>query len=168
MNQIIKTQIDGVPVEIEIVSVGPATPVEINTLESNINKENQAPIQSAPQQIKTIKIGNTDNPASEEDVAKVQKALADKKDAATLITDLATTIQNMPAGKNWWESKVVWVNIIGIITTGLAYFGIDAKVNPELETFVVTVLPLIIGAINLYYRKGTNIPLNDTIIPKIK
>ena len=168
MNQIIKTKIDGVPVEIEMISVGPATPVEILALEKSLNSENTEPISSNPLQITKIKVGDDKTPATAADVEKVQKALSGKKDAATLISDLAQSVKENPNGKDWWKSKTIWVNLISIVVTVLTYFGIDAKVNPQLETAIVTIAPLIIGMLNLYLRKGTDIKINSKIIPPIK
>lgn len=161
MNQIIKTKIDGVPVEIEIVKMGPATAPEIKNLEKNIAKEDKNYVLSPPQQVKVVKIGENGN-ASPEEVAKVKKALEESKDPAALIQDLVTSISNIPSGKDWWTSKTVWINGLAIITALLAYFNVDFQIDPEL--FAV-ILPVLIGLINLWLRKGTATPLTKRIVP---
>lgn len=168
MNQIIKTEIDGVPVEIEITKMGPATAPELKELENNIEAENKnVDKQVAPSvtdtQVKITKIG-ADGKASEEDVAKVKAALENSgKTPTALVTDLINSVQSVPDGKNWWSSKVVWINAIAILTAILGYFGITTfKLDPELFEIV---FPIVVAIINLYLRKGTNVPLSGKVVP---
>jgi len=163
MNQIIKTKIDGVPVEVEVVKMGPATAPEINKLEKSIAKEDKDYVLSPPQQITVVKIGENGN-ASPEDVDKVKKALAESKDPAALIQDLVVSVSNVPSGKDWWTSKTVWLNGLAILTAFFAYFNVDFKIDPEL--FAV-IFPVIVGMINLWLRKGTATPLTKRLVPGI-
>ena len=146
MNQIIKTKIDGIAIEIEIAN---ATP-----------QENQPIVQPAKQQVVSVKIGDSENPVCASDVAKIQKALADNTDVATLIIEIAKAIQDTPTGKDFWLSKVFWLNVLTVIGTIALYFGFDFKahnLNPEL---IATLITTILGAINVYLRGGTNAPIN--------
>jgi hypothetical protein len=167
MNQIIKTKIDGVPVEIEISKMGPATVPEIKTLESNISKEDTSYVPTTTkevQNVRILKIGE-DGKASPEDVARVKKTLeGSEKNPAALVQDLVNSIENVPNGKDWWASKVVWLNVISIITAILTHFGITSfQLDPQLFD---TVFPVIIAVINLWLRKGTSGPLSDNVIPR--
>lgn len=165
MNQIIKTKIDGVPVEIEITKMGPATAPEVNKLENNIAKEDKNYIVTAPQEIKLIRIGE-DGKANTEDVAKVKAALENSgKTPTALVEDLVNSIEAVPAGKDWWASKVVWVNVISILSAIAAHFGFTSfQIDPQLFD---TIFPIIIAVINVYLRKGTNVPLSNKVIPRI-
>lgn len=163
MNQIIKTKIDGVPVEIEIAKMGPATASEIKDLEINIASEDKNYVISSSQQaqqIRIVRIGDDGKPASEEDISKVKNALQNNKDTATFIQNLTNSIQNPPAGKDFWQSKVFWINTITVIGTLTAYFGFDFKAHNIDPEMVATIVTTIIGLLNLYFRRGTATPWN--------
>lgn len=163
MNQIIKTTIDGVPVEIEITKMGPATAPEINKLETNLSKEdkNYVPSQQITS-VNVVRIGTNGKPATEEEIAKVKAALKDGNiDITTLIQNLANSINTVPAGKDFWASKVVWINFLAIVGTVAAYFGFDFKAHNIDPEIVATLITTIVGILNLYYRKGTSTPLNN-------
>jgi hypothetical protein len=167
MKQLIKTKIDGVPVILEIVKMGPADAPQINNLEKNIAAESEDYIVAPPQQVRVVKIGEDDKPATPSEVAKVKDKIEKTDDPAILIQNIANSIQTTPSGKDFWTSKVFWINIIALLGSIAAYFGFDFKahdINPEaVATFVTTIL----AVVNLYYRKGTDRPLNP-IGPSIK
>lgn len=161
MEKIFKTKIDGVPVEIEVIKLGPATIAEINNLENNLVRNDESYIVSS-QQINVVKVGNENLPATQEDINKVKKVIEENKDPATLIQNLADSIQNAPEGKDWWRSKVVWSNVIVVVIAIFAYFGLDLNVDPEL---MEVVLPVVLAIINLWFRRGTDVPLSSRIFP---
>jgi hypothetical protein len=171
MNQIIKAKIDGVPVEIEIIRMGPATINEIKNLESNLSKEDSSFVLGPIQQMKVTKIGNENYVATPADIEKVKAAIrSGNKDAISLIEDLVTSINQVPAGKDFWMSKVVWINFLAILTAIFAYFGIDLKqYNLDPDT-CITIVSVITAMANLYFRKGTDKPLNSilTSLKKLK
>ncbi len=70
MNKVIKTQIDNVPVELEIINVGPASPDDIKRLSDNLEKES---VVNQPQ-VKVLKVGTDENPATAEEVQKNRRS----------------------------------------------------------------------------------------------
>ncbi len=124
MNTIITTTIDGFPVELEVFN---ATRVRV------------------------LKVGNDENPATESEF----NAIVDKinNTPTEMIQNLITSLTIVPEGKQWWESRTVWVNIIAIVGAIGAYFGLPIHIEPELA---MTIYPLILGLINVYLRNKTD------------
>jgi hypothetical protein len=71
-------------------------------------------------------------------------------------------LENTPEGKEWWESKTIWVNIIAIISALAANFGFHFEVPPE----TYALFPAILAIVNVFLRNKTEKPLKP--IPKIK
>jgi len=128
MSTIITTTIDGFPVELEVFN---ATKVRV------------------------LKVGNAENPATESEF----NAIVDKinNTPTEMIQNLITSLTTIPEGKEWWESRMVWVNIIAIVGAIGAYFGLPIHIEPELA---MTIYPLILGLINVYLRNKTDKPIN--------
>jgi hypothetical protein len=169
MPKTIKTTIDGIPVELEVVKIGPASADAIQHLRDDLGAEvivvdgnggdTSEPITSSDCGVRVVSVGNTEKPASPEDVVKISNAIS-KTDAATLITNLAESVENLPAGIEFWQSRTVWVNIIAIVASAAAYFGFDFKAHNISQETVVTIITTALGIINLYLRKGTDKPIN--------
>ena len=144
MSKIIKTQIDGIDVELELTNIGDDVVTDVIS-----GQDTPAP------QIKIIKVGNGEG-ASAEDTKKVEDTV--KGNSAELVANIIEAISQLPAnGKPWYQSRILWVNIIAILSAIAAYFGFQLSfLTPEL---MMTLVPAIIGAINIYYRARTKKPI---------
>ena len=147
MSKIIKTQIDNVPVELEIINVGPASPDDIKRLSENLAKE--ATVKSAST-VRVLKVGTNENPATVEEIQKIEAQV--NESPAEMMGDLIESLSTVEEGKKWWKSKTVWVNIVAIIGSIGAVFGLNIPLDPEL---CMTLFPIILGAINIVLRKTT-------------
>ena len=154
MSKIIKTQIDGIDVELELTNFGEESSTIVTTGEIN-TQEKPAP------QIKVIKVGNGDG-ASEEDTKKVTDKV--NSHSAELIASLINAISQIPAsGKPWWQSRILWVNIIAILSSVTAYFGFSLNfLTPEM---CMTLVPIIMGALNIYLRLRAKDPIQPINVP---
>ncbi len=148
MNKIITTVIDDIPVELEII-----TSNKLSLNKNDLNKIN-ANGETESTQIKIIKIGSDDKIPTDEQVKNIQSKI--DSHFVELIINLLENLSSPNVGKYWWKSKTVWVNIVAIITAIGAMFGLNIPLDPEL---CMTIFTLIIGLINLFLRKGTDIPL---------
>lgn len=138
MKDLIKTKIDGVPVELQIINVGPSTPESINQLQKNLAQE--------------------ENIDSKIAVVKVSKKNEENKTTNTtqLIENLFESINSIPKGKFWWQSKTIWVNVIAILAAIISYFGMPVDLDSETSMAIATI---ILGAINLFLRNKTHTPI---------
>ena len=165
----IKTTIDGVPVELEVIKIGPANADAIANLKDDWGAEviiadgnggdTAGAMVTTDNSVRVVKVGNDVTPATPEDVKKVENAVV-KTDSATLITNLAESLESLPAGIEFWQSRTVWINIIAIVASLAAYFGFDFKAHNISQETVVTVITTVLGLVNLYLRKGTDKPIN--------
>ena len=146
MSKIIQTKIDNVPVELEIINVGPASPDDIKRLSENLAKEATV----KPASVRVLKVGTDKNPASVEEIQKIEDQV--NNTPAEMMGDLIESLSTVEEGKNWWKSKTVWVNIVAIVGSIGAVFGFNIPLDPEL---CMTLFPVILGAINLVLRKTT-------------
>jgi len=175
MNKIINTTIDGIPIELEIVNFDSKN---LNSLTEEQNQPKEVlvsdgnggskapPISTPSKKIRVTRIGNEEKPASAADVEKVSGAIKDNTDLQHVLEDLVSNIQ--VSGKNWWNSKVIWINLITVITSASAYFGLDLKQYNINIDLIATLITIVLGIANLYYRKGTDIPINQITIPGTK
>lgn len=155
MSKIIKTKIDNVPVELEILKVGPASPDQIQRLGANLAKESSVGTTEAS--VRVVSIGSKEQPASEEDVARVKAHV--KNPSTDLVVDLIESISNVEEGKEWYQSRTVWVNALAILAGIFAQFGMSFDIEPETA---MTLYPLILGFINVVLRKMTKSPLKPS------
>jgi len=127
MSTIITTKIDGFPVELEIFN-------------STV--------------VRVLKVGDDKNPATEAEF----NAVVDKinNTPTEMIQSLIVSLNNIPEGKRWWQSRIVWVNIVAIIGAVSAHLGLPIHIEPELA---MTIYPAILGLINLYLRNKTDKPI---------
>lgn len=146
MNQI-KTKIDGVPVVLELIQVGPADIKDIDELNKNLKKEEQPVKIPANHMVRVLEVG--DENTTEEEKQNV-KDKVDGKDTAELIGDLVESLEN--TDKDWYLSKTVWVNVIAIAAAIGAYFGLDINIEPEAA---LTLASVIMSVVNLALRKTT-------------
>jgi hypothetical protein len=160
MSKIIKTQIDNVPVELEIVTVGPASPDEIQRLSKNLAQESS--VQSkVPSQVRVLKVGTDEQPASPEDIERITEQVDNTP--AELVVDLVESLTNIPEGKSWWQSKTVWVNIAAIVAATAALFGLPINIDPEVA---MTLYPIVLGIVNLFLRGKTDKGLKPVLKKK--
>jgi len=144
MSKIIKTQIDGIDVELELTNIGDDIVTDVIS-----GQDKPAP------QIKIVKVGNGEG-ASSEDTKKVEDKV--NGNSAELVANIIEAISQLPAsGKPWYQSKTLWVNIIAIVSAIAAYFGFQLSfLTPELMMVLVSV---IIGLINIYLRTKSKDPI---------
>lgn len=156
MSKIIKTKIDNVPVELEILNVGPASPDQLERLSVNLAQE--ATIKPS---VRVVKVGTDQQPAKPEEVEKIKEQV--KNTPADLVGDLVESLTTVPQGKNWWQSRVVWVNIVAIIATITATFGLPINIDPNLA---MALFPVVLAVANLFLRGKTNKSLNPVMKKK--
>ncbi|MFA7218914.1 MAG: hypothetical protein WC119_00110 [Synergistaceae bacterium] len=150
MSKIIKTQIDGVPVELEIRNVGPASIDEIQRLSENLAKESSVRNPSSTE-VRVIRVGDENRPATPEEVEKIEGQIKDTP--VELVGDLIESLSNVSEGKEWWQSKIVWTNIAAIVTAITALFGLPIQINPEIA---MVLFPVILGLVNVFLRGKTD------------
>ena len=105
--------------------------------------------------VRVLKVGDDNNPATESEFNEIVAKINDTP--TEMIQHLITSINNIPEGKEWWESKTVWVNIIAIFGAIGTYLGLPINISPELA---MTIYPLVLGLINVYLRNKTEKPIN--------
>ena len=154
MSKVITTQIDGVPVELEILNVGPASPDDIQRLSENLAHESSV----KPAKVRVIKVGTDEKPATPEEIKKIEAQV--ENTPAEMIGSLIENLSNVEEGKAWWQSKTIWVNIAAIVGSVGAMFGLNIPLDPEL---CMTLFPVILGVVNLILRGKTNKPLKSSI-----
>ena len=155
MGKIIETLIDGVPVQLEVKVIGPASPDDIRRLNASLDgeissSENLKP--SKPDVTTTVPV-----PVNEASNTTETKPIETKPAPIELAGDLIDSIQNVPVGKEWWQSRTVWVNILAIATSIGATIGFNVPITPEMAMILY---PIILGAVNLVLRSITKKPLN--------
>lgn len=166
MGKTIKTTIDGVPVELEILNVGTTSSEVLEHLSEHLSKEvtiqdgnggaKAKPIVTSDNNIRVLSVGSQDKPATPADVQKVSNAVS-KTDTVALIAELANQIQI--EGKNWYTSKVIWINIGAIVVAISGYFGFDLKEHGiNIET-LISIIPVILAVLNIYFRAKSNEPI---------
>jgi hypothetical protein len=128
MSTIITTTIDGFPVQLEIFN---------------------------STRVRVLKVGDDENPATESEINSIVDKI--NNTPTEMIQNLITSLTTVPEGKEWWQSRMVWVNVVAIIGAISAYFGLPIHIEPELA---MTIYPLILGLINVYLRNKTNKPIN--------
>jgi hypothetical protein len=132
MRAILQTKIDNVPVEIEILTVGPASFDDIENLKNHLSIES----------VRRIK----------------DKEISDQsKNPVEMVGNLVDSVSNIPEGKNWWESKTIWVNVVAIIAGITGYFGLPVDIEPEMA---MTIFPSALAVINLILRGTTKTKIN--------
>jgi arginine exporter protein ArgO len=170
MEKRIQTVIDGVPVIFELLSVGPASPEAITALEENLKREVSAnsnlSIQTQNGKTLVAKIGNEQNPATQEDIAKVQKAIntgaINPADLIDRINQIEQAMSQSTTDKPWWTSRTIISNVLFIVVAIAAVFGFNIQVSEEW----ITIIGVLMGIINIWLRKGTNKPIAKQFLPK--
>lgn len=169
MGKIIKTVIDGIPVELEIIKADTTSKEILEHLEGHVSEKlvildgsngatKSLPIEKIStndQTIRVVSIGDEQNPAGTQDIEKINEIVS-KSDSATLVGNLLESLQTLPQEISFWQSKTIWVNIIAIVCSVATYYGLDLKLTPEMIALIATLLVLISSSINVYLRKGTN------------
>ena len=87
-------------------------------------------------------------------VDKVECKIPENVDIIDYIGDL----QDKSEGKDWWESKTIWINVSILITIIFSLFGLNIYVDPEVLLIIASIFgPLI----NLWLRNKTEKPLKN-------
>ena len=88
----------------------------------------------------------------------------------TTTTPVVTDDNNIIAvvQKNWYMSKTIWVNLIGLIFSTLTIFGLKKTLTPEQVSTIAQLLAVVLTIVNIYLRKGNNIPISDIQMPLLK
>ena len=92
-----------------------------------------------------------------------------------IVQDISVISQAISvAGKDWWKSKILWVNIVTVIASVSAYFGFDFQshgINPhKVATSITTILGIANVVLRIYSTTNikpilpqkTNAPSNTT------
>ena len=176
MSKIITTIIDGIPVELEILSIAPKSTKSTKSTKSSessdgVNKRDENLTDDATlgikendsltAQVRVIKVGSDEIKADTATVEKIEEEV--KNNPAKFIRGLIESIVTVGPGKVWWRSRTVWVNIAAIIVSIGAYFGLNIHLDPE---FCMMLFPVILSVINLILRAMTKKPLDLSTSPK--
>lgn len=86
---------------------------------------------------------------------KVDK-ISDKIPEDKEIVDYIEDLQNQTEGKEWWESKTVWVNVSALLMMILSYFGFSFFIDPEVLLMIASI---VVPALNVWLRNKTNSPI---------
>ncbi len=172
MKRRIETVLDGVPVIFELLSVGPASPEAITNFEQNIEKEtspaslaNPLSIETASGKLQVVKVGNG-KPATQEQIEKVQNAIntgaINPQELIDRINQIEQAISQSTNEKPWWTSKIILSNAAFIVSAIAARFGFNIEIGEDWLLIIGSIL----GAWNIYLRKGTSRPIAKNFLPK--
>ncbi len=167
MQKTVSTIIEGVPVTLEFISIGPASPDAINAFEKAILPiEGEKSLQEG--KIKLLNIGTIENPATPEQISQVQSAIStgkvDLQDLLNKINEIEQAVQGSTQEKPWWTSKIIISNAIYIVVTGAAVFGFDVQVSEE----TIALIGSLMGLMNIFLRKHTSKAISFKAIPFVK
>lgn len=150
MQKTITTTIEGVPVTLEFISIGPASPDAINAFEKAISDNNPVDTKG---QIKLLNIGTIDNPATPEQINQVQNAISTGKvnleDLINKINEIEQAIESSTEEKPWWTSKIIISNLAFIVISVGAVFGLEIKISEETLVLIGSAM----GLANIIFRK---------------
>jgi hypothetical protein len=68
--------------------------------------------------------------------------VAEINDGGTINSD--GSFSAIEAGKNWYQSKTIWINIAGFVVLMGSAFGLDNKVAVEIEAVVLAIVNIIV------------------------
>ena len=91
-----------------------------------------------------------------DDKAKLEVEQPKEETTSEVVGGLIENLSNVEVGKKWWQSKTIWVNIVAIIGSLGAVFGLNIPLDPEL---CMTLFPIVLGVINMILRGVTKAPL---------
>jgi hypothetical protein len=171
----IHTTIDGIPVELEIIKINSTDTAAFEHLNEHLSKEvvikdgnggsTSPAIISNDQKIRVATIGSDKIPASAKDISKISNSVSNAN-ITDIIHDISILAQNIEsAPKDWWTSKIIWVNIGTIIVSLTTYFGFDLKSHGIDMNTLIAFIPTILGFINILLRKNSSQPLSNKVVP---
>lgn len=153
--RIIKTTLDGIPVELSITKLGPASPNEVKNVALNLKSEDQ----NSKTKTTVVDVQNKES-LSRRDLNKVEGTIKDlqeqshgSEDLFEHLLELYNEIESHPKEKNWWESKTIWVNVGAIVAIIGSFFGLNLNIPPE--TYV-TIAGVLMPLLNIWLRSETN------------
>ncbi len=167
MQKTVSTVIEGVPVTLEFISIGPASPDALNAFEKAISPaEGEKALKEG--QIKLVTIGTIESPATPEQINQVQNAIStgkvDLQDLVNKINEIEQAIQGSTQEKPWWTSKIIISNLIYIGVTAAAVFGFNVEISEE----TIALVGSLMGILNIFLRKGSNKAISAKMIPDKK
>lgn len=169
----IKTEISGVPVELEFfnkegsdVTTTDMPAVQIYDGNGGFNIK---PVLSSDQGLRIVSVGSENKPATTSDINKVVESVSTSNTCSIVseVTDLLKNINAIPC-KEIWQSKVIWLNVLSIAATVAAHYGFDFKAHGIDEESVATLIITVVGIINVYLRKGTDTALKTPDTQSVK
>ena len=143
-----KTALAGVPVVIQLIAVGPAPQEDILAMEALL-EQNSSDVSDHPLPVVPPVVENTtgtqDEPSSE------------PSSAADIIKALTEDSKNIDP-KPIWQSKVMWINAVAILSAIGAFFGFNLSIPTEWYPILV-----VLGAgANMFFRhRGYAAPLQS-------
>jgi putative chitinase len=90
---------------------------------------------------------------AQEDGHKVAAEVVDRVQQDARVDDIAIA----PDPKPWWQSKVIWTNLVGTVATIGAVWGLN--LTPEMQATIVTVIVALMGLLSSLFRAKTAAPL---------
>lgn len=162
MNKTIKTTLDGVPVEMELHSIGPSSRVMIDRMKGNLASEIIVDLQKVPSQ-KTNAVQQpkeTQNMSQEKPEVKETVSVGNEKFVQE-IEQIGQEIQNSTPEKPWWTSKIIIANLAFVISGLATVFGFNIQISEE----TIAIIGAIMGVINIYLRKTTTSPISKQVVP---
>lgn len=80
-----------------------------------------------------------------------------------IVQDISVISQIITSGKDWWKSRILWVNALTIIGSLTTYFGFDLKSHGINYDALATAITTILGVANIVLRFFTKIAINSIV-----
>jgi len=168
MSKTIKTTLDGVPVEMELVSIGPSSRMKIDNMKGNLARE--IVINAQTHQPQTTK--DTGKPQEPKETINMNQEKEESQEVKEFVSGQETKIvqeieqigqeiQNATDEKPWWTSRIIIANLAFIISGLAATFGFNIAISEE----YITIIGAIMGVINIYLRKTTTQSISSKALP---
>lgn len=159
MSKTYKTSLAGVPVIIQLIAVGPAPQEDILAMEALL-EQNSSEVSNHPLPVITsvdTPVVSPVVPITEQTTVTKDEPSAETQSSADIIKSLTEDTKNTDP-KPIWQSKVMWINAVAILSAVGAFFGFNLSIPTEWYPVLVAV-----GAgANMFFRhRGYAAPLQS-------
>ena len=141
-----KTSLAGVPVEMQLLSVGPAPQEDILAMEALL-ENNSTAVSDHP-----LPVVQPNEPYEQLSTVTQPDSVPSAEDIIKALTEDT----NRQEPKPFWHSKVIWINAISAIYAIGAFFGFNFSIPPDWYPYLMT----IVASANIFFRqRGYSAPL---------
>jgi len=160
--RVIKTTLDGIPVELTINKLGPSSPPNIKNVAHNLSSEDQNLIQVNIENKKSLSSNQIKQ--AEGAIGSLKEQFQGNEEIFEHLLELYDATNNLPKDKEWWESKTIWVNITALIAIAGSFFGLNLNIPPET---LVALAGIIMPLLNIWLRKVSSSKIKPIPKPRI-